>query len=213
MLISEIQMEPVIMLGKIHVVSPPEMKRLGRIETVDEEEIRLPRGGDVGIILDGYFLVRGPENAGLGQLNPPVKHIIRVVIVLLQDRDIAVLIMIADGTEWVAGTMHGKRFVEYPECNVSDAVSPGVPKRWRRRGQGRATTVSPAVRQGGHCADKQDCITDDNENTRNDQGYERGPGDSDESAPDSNAFFHGFEVFRMMRHRFEHIRGYFRFLS
>ena len=50
---SEVQMEPVIMLGKIHVVSPPEMKRFGGIETVDEEEVRLPRGGDVGIILDG----------------------------------------------------------------------------------------------------------------------------------------------------------------
>ena len=105
---SEIHMDPVIVLGKIHVVFSSVMDCLGRIETVDKEEIRFPRGWNVGIILDGYFLGRGSEDAGVGQLNPPVKHIIRVVIVFLQDRDVAVLIKIADGTERLAGTMHGK---------------------------------------------------------------------------------------------------------
>ncbi len=53
MLVAEIPMNPVIVLGEILVVSSPVMKRLGRIESVDEKEIRLPRGWNVRIILDG----------------------------------------------------------------------------------------------------------------------------------------------------------------
>ena len=87
-----------------------------------------------------------------------------------------------------------------------DAISPGILQAGGGRGQGRATTVSPAVRQGRHGTDKQDYITDDNENTRNDQGYERGPGDSDEDAPRPDSLFYGFEIFWKMRHQFELIR-------
>ena len=101
------------------------MDRLGGIETVDEEEIGLPRGWYVGIILYGYFRGHGPIDVGLGQLNPSVKHIIRIAVVFLQDRDFAALIMIADVMERVAGTMHGKGLAVHPGCDVTDAVKTG----------------------------------------------------------------------------------------
>ena len=53
MLKSEIQMNPVIVLGEILVPFSPETKRLGRIETVDEEEIGFPREGNVGTTMAG----------------------------------------------------------------------------------------------------------------------------------------------------------------
>ena len=139
----EIHMMPDIMLRMIAIPSV-RFRRAG-VETIDEEEIRLPFGRN------GVFH-RGREFVGFRQLNTPVKHIIRIVVVLLKDRDLDVVITVK-----VCRVAARRRFAitrleslgSHHKPDVIDAIEAGIPDFRLRRGQG----VAPVSHVTERCYD------------------------------------------------------------